>query len=318
MKGEKLMQNMEIVHNDIKTWQKETNEVIMELGLGMSLYFPRPFSEFKHYVLALWNQYLDFIGNETLTWARLGGGNKSQKMTKSTYKKIEQWLTGETEYGNICWISAHSGDIDCMGDFGFMLTGYGKANDEMDEEACHLEITFPLWFLEKHTSEKVMAILIKMANLIPFYAGVAGFVFKRSPYKFNLLLPLMETLSKKYLGIEITANDRLCYLADKGLPTVNWLTFIGKKHLNKAGGIKAISEKLPKSATITKLKYGIVVSASTEPSIGDTTQEIDSHFKSIKAVSKALESIQYKDARYAFDDMRMDGTQTVKYLNRLE
>ena len=89
----------------------EYDRRIMRLGLGLNLFFPRPFKDVREKIFELWQSYLKFIGKDVFTWARLGGGNKSRKVTSSTYKTIEQWLIGQKNYGDVCWITISDGDF---------------------------------------------------------------------------------------------------------------------------------------------------------------------------------------------------------------
>src|SRR4051794_29200871 len=93
----------------------EDDEQIMRLGLGMTLFFPRPFEAARTGVWELWQRYVAFVGKDKFTWARLGGGNRSRAVSTPVFRTIESWLTGQKDYGNTCWVSIHDGPMDCLG-----------------------------------------------------------------------------------------------------------------------------------------------------------------------------------------------------------
>lgn len=53
------------------------DERVMKLGIGLTLYFKRPFADVREGLGAFWLTYRHAVG-ERFTWARLGGGNRSR------------------------------------------------------------------------------------------------------------------------------------------------------------------------------------------------------------------------------------------------
>lgn len=291
-------------------------ERIMQLGVGMTLYFPRPFDAFRPALLEFWQQYLKAVEPKTFTWARLGGGNRSRVVGPAVFKTIEGWLSGTLDPGPTCWISLHDGAMDCMGSFGFNLTGRGRIRSEYDEESSYIDLTFPLALEDRLGTTGLADMLIKLAAEVPFLAGVAGYSFQRSPYKLNALLRPMLGLSNRFLGIEITAAERFDYLAERGVPTVNWLTFVGDKHLHRIGGLEALSAFLKGVSVVRPLPAGAVVISGDGPKLGDANRKSD-ELDAIRKAYQVLRPIQFVDEKYALDDMDFPGDLTVAWLTRL-
>jgi hypothetical protein len=291
-------------------------ELIMRLGVGFTLYFARPFKLVSPAILNLWKEYTSLVAPTTFTWARLGGGNRSRKAAPPVFRTIEAWLAGTKDYGDTCWISLHDGPFDCLGEHSFMLTGYPEPKDEFQENAGFLDIVFPVRVLDDWGSERLADALISLAAHVPFYCGVAGYVFHRSPYKFNATLETMGALSKRFEGVEISASERLCYLAPRGLTTVNWLTFVGVDHLARLGGEAELTGKLRSLSQITSLPHGIVVKTGETPVIGDRNKGHDD-LAELRKVYRVLQPAQFTDPVYAFHDLRFDGQQTIDWLTRL-
>lgn len=291
-------------------------ERIMQLGVGMTLYFPRPFQKFQKEILAFWHAYADLVGLKTFTWARLGGGNRSRAASPAVLKTIEAWLDGSKDPGETCWISLHDGPMDAIGKNSFMLTGEGDAETEWDEESSCIDVVFPVEMLQNMGSAAFADALIALAAHVPFEAGVAGYVFHRSPYKFHVTIAAMRALSKRFPGVEISAAERLAYLAGRGIPSVNWLTFVGATHLGKLGGVKLLAERLRGISDVLALPHGAVVKTGESPETGDRNRGDDA-LAPLRRAYGVLRAAQFVDEAYAFDDIRFPGDATVEWLTRL-
>jgi len=294
---------------------RQGEELIMTLGLGLTLYFPRPFSAVRKELLKFWCAYLEEVPPSTFTWARLGGGNRSRATSPAVFKTIASWLDGSKPAGDTCWISIHDGPMDAMGAHGFMLSGEGAAKSEYDEESGFVEMTFPLSLLTTSTPDELAEKFIRLASKVPFVAGVAGLTFQRSPYKFNALIEPMGVLSKRYLGVEISAAERLCYLAARGLPSVNWITFVGTSHLPKLGGFDKLATDLLGISTVAPLPFGVAVVTGKGPVLGDVERP-DDGVRALKRAYEVLRAAQFADEDYAFHGIRFPGDATVEWLTR--
>jgi hypothetical protein len=292
------------------------SELIMRLGLGMTLFVPRPFSTVREPMWGLWQDFLRLVGKEKLTWARLGGGNRSRAVTASTFRTIEAWLTGKKDYGKDCWISIHDGPMDCLGQYGFELEGLGEPVED-EEDVGFVDMGFPVEMLDTLGGPALADRLIALAAQVPFYCGVAGYIFSRSSYKFDAVIRQMAGLSRRFEGVEITASDREQYWAGKGLVSVNWVTFIGDPYLAELGGIKGLTEKLPAGCVVTPLAHGVAVRAGDVPLLGDKNTGKD-ELELWRKVYKVLKPVQFVDPIYEFDPFVFDGDRTAEWLQRLE
>lgn len=292
------------------------SEPIMKLGLGLTLYFPRPFQNILPSLHAFWADYLSFVPPDTFTWARLGGGNRSRPATQSTFSTIDGWLSGRLDPGSTCWISLSDGELDCMGAYGFHMTAEGAIKSEYDEEAGYVDLAFPLSVIDQFGLTAFADRLIQLASHLPFYAGVAGYSFQRSPYKLDALLEPIRTLSRRFAGVEITAAERFAYLAERGIPTVNWLTFVGQTHLKKVGGIAALATALEGKSEVRPLPAGTVVISGEGPTLGDVNSPT-TDLEPLRTAYAALRGAQFVDERYAIDDLDFPGNETTAWLTRL-
>jgi hypothetical protein len=295
---------------------KENDELKMRLGLGMTLFLPRPFSIARRGVQHLWQKYLQIVGTPTLTWARLGGGNRSRQVSPAVFKTIDEWLDGSKDYGTDCWISIHDGPFDCLGSTGFYLEGYGEVKPG-DNSVGFIEVYLPLSLLDLIGSRGVSKLFVDMASGATFLCGVAGYVFHHSPYAFSSVVPRMAALSSRFKGVEVMGNHRAAYWAGRGLPTVNWITFIGDGYVQKLGGQKVLKEHLPSQARVFELAHGLAVEAGDSPSLGDANRP-DDGLELWRRVYTVLKPVMFYSPTARFDSKAFDHERTVDWLTRLE
>lgn len=294
----------------------ENDELKLRLSIGLTLFLPRPFELVREGVFDLWNKYLDIVGNNSLTWARLGGGNRSRVFSPAVSKTIESWLNGSKSYGQHCWISAHDGPFDCLGTTGFLLEGYGEAK-ENDEDVGFLEVYFPLSLLDQIEPCKLAETLVNLTSKIPFLCGVAGYFFHHSPYATNDTMRQMSVLSERFSGVEISVNQRMCYWAGHGLTTINWITFVGEEYLARLGGLNVLKPKIPNSAVLWVLEHGVAIQAGNKPTVGDRNRQ-SNELIPLKEVYNLLKPIQFVDVDYSFSPSEFDSEKTVRWLTRFD
>lgn len=290
------------------------SKLIMHMGLGMTLFFPRPFSNVRDAMWDLWQKYLDLVGKEKLTWARLGGGNRSRVVNAATFRTIEAWMTGSKNYGKDCWISIHDGPMDCLGQYGFELEGLGDPGEGEEAVGC-LDMFFPVEWLDSVRGPVLAEQLVTLAEKVPFYCGMAGFVFHRSPHKYGSTIGKIAALSKRFEGVEISASHRESYWAAKGLVSINWITLLGDGLVAKLDGRSALSNRLPVGCEVSTLEHGIALRLGDVPLLGDKNTGKD-ELGLWRDVYQVLKPIQFVDTNYKFDPFEFDGDRTAEWLQR--
>lgn len=294
----------------------QDSELIMHLGLGLTLFFPRPFSDVRAAIWDLWQKYLLLVGKENFTWARLGGGNRSRAVNASTFRTIEAWLTGTKDYGKNCWISIHDGPMDGLGQYGFKLEGLGCPGEDEVDVNC-LDMRFPINWLDSVPGPALAEQLVSLVEKVPFYSGVAGFVFHHSPHMYSDTIGKMAALSKRFEGVEVSATNREKYWASKGLVSVNWITLLGDGLVAKLGGHNALPKKLPIDCKVVNLEHGVAVRSGDAPLLGDKNAGKD-ELKLWRNVYHVLKPLQFVEIIRGFDPFKFNGERTKEWLQRLE
>jgi len=291
----------------------ENGTPIMKLGLGMRLFFPRPFHKVRTSLKTLWDRYLEWVGKGTFTWARLGGGNRSRKVSESVFKTIDAWLTGKSDPGRTCWISISDGRMDDLGQNSFFLEGHERDGEDVN----FVELAVPVTLLDSVPADRLAEHFIDLAADVPFFSGVAGYWFHHSPYKQEACASSMATLSRRFKGVEVTFSDRMQFWAGKGLTTVNWITFVGNPFLKKLGGSGSLSDKLPKECVVRTVRGGVAIRCGPEPALGDTKAKRD-ELALWRKLYTVVKPVQFVDREYRFSLLHFNGDKTVEWLTRLD
>ncbi len=292
-------------------------EPAIRLAIGMELYFPRPMPQYREQVLEVWNRFLAWRGREVLTWARLGGGNKSRKMSKAAYKTIESWLDGSRPYGRICFITADSGGWEQIGEEAFRVEG---TDAELDVEAGYTTLNFVQLRVPLSTADDPDALaakLIELAAPLDFVCGTAGLMLHVTPFGLERLWKETRGMVTRFEGVEPDGVEKGQWRAYFGLTGINWLTFIGPAHLETLGGIDAVEAAAAAAPEVTaqRVGQGLVLRAGPRPRVGDRNKP-SAALDPYRAVHQLVGSALFLDEDYALSHEDFDGGATVEWLKR--
>jgi hypothetical protein len=289
----------------------------IRLSVGMDLFFMRPMAAYREQVLEVWNRFLAWRGTDTMTWARLGGGNKSRKMNKAAYKTIEAWLDGSRPYGQVCFITVENGEWEQIGSEAFRVEGDdGELSEERGDTTLNfVQIRGPLTAADD--PDALAAKLVELAAPLDFVVGTAGLMLHMSPFHNNQWWKEVRGLVTRFEGVEPDAAERSQYRALYGLTGVNWLTFVGPKHLEPLGGIGAVEAKAAAAPNVAvqRVGHGVVLRAGPRPRVGDRNKPSNA-LDPYREVYRIVEPALLLDATYSIGWKDFDGAATVEWLQR--
>ena len=288
-------------------------ELELQLSVGLVLFFGRGMDVYGKQVLGLWEDLLAWRGRDAFSWARLGGGNKSRKMDTAAYRTVEAWLSGTKPFGTTCWIEIHGGAWEEIGAHSFAMDGRSVG----DKRVSALDVRLPVDVLLEESMDALAERLCRLAGQLDFLGGTAGLMLHATPFDRQRLWPEMKKMVMRYEGIEPDIVEDGEYTADLGLTGVNWLTFIGKKYLDKLGGRDTVRAMARERANVGvyDLANGLALRAGPQPRLGDRNKpnaDLDAYREAYDIVKPAI----FADPRYAFDDEFFDGDETVAWLHR--
>jgi hypothetical protein len=288
-------------------------ETELQLSFGLVLHFSRDMAVHGPEVKALWDELLDWRGRQVFTWARLGGGNKSRKMDAAAYRTIDAWLSGTKSFGTTCWIEVHGGNFEEIGPHSFALDGRGAS----EEAVSAVDVRLPFDISATEGGAALVKRLISLAGHLEFLNGSAGYMLHATPFGRQDLWPEMKKLVNRYLGIEPDIVEDGEWTADKGLTGVNWLTFVGAKHLVSLGGAGAVKRaaKGREGVTCLDVGSGVVLRAGAEPKLGDRNKrlaDLDPYREVYEIVKPAI----FAHPDYPFDKQHFDADETIQWVHR--
>lgn len=290
---------------------------VLRLALGLTLYFPRPMREHRAQVLRTWQRLLDWRGRDSFTWARLGGGNKTRKMNPAAYRTIESWLDGTRTYGLDCSIMAHGGAWETIGDHAFTVLGKDRPAQPGDTRVNFVDIRLPLGALSEAGPDALYSRICALAEPLDFLAGTAGLMLQASPFERDDLWSLMKALVVRYEGVEPDMAEQGRWFAAEGIPGVNWLTFVGAAHLERLGGLEAVTVAARQydGLAVGAVGAGLVVRAGDHPRLGDRNIPSDD-LRPYAGAFHLLEPALSADPDREFDEDEFDAGATAAWLRR--
>jgi hypothetical protein len=291
------------------------NQVELELSVSLVLFFGHGMSVYGKQVLAAWNEFLRWRGREAFTWARLGGGNTTRKMDASAYRTIDAWLNGSKPCGKTCWIDTYGGPYEELGPHAFAV----EVSTAPDRQVSAVDFRLPLSVLTEESADQLMARLCGLAAPIDFLCGTGGYMLHAVEWSRERHWPTMKSLVTRYEGVEPDNVEDGEYTATFGLTGVNWLTFIGPKHLERLGGIDGLETAARAAAGVTPYRVGsgLALRAGERPALGDRNLGPDaSGLAAYREVYELVKPAIFADPVYRFSPQYFNGEETVAWMHR--
>ena len=106
--------------------------------------------------------------------------------------------------------------------------------------------------------------------------------------------PAVTPIAERFPGLEVEALPGHLKFLDKGIKGINWLTILGERWVEAAGGLDCLRAQLD-DRTFPFYRYdgGLMIQAGPKPQIGDVrTNRWPTHYI---ALAKVLKKIQIQD-----------------------
>lgn len=137
-------------------------------------------------------------------------------------------------------------------------------------ETNPFRMEFPFDVLDQAGVEEFIAFLIRIAEMLPFQSGNAGYAFQRDmTHERDAALAVVRLLPR-YHGFDPSYAHASLRMKDR-TPSAHWINLLNRKMVAKLGGVKAVKAALP-AADIREFETGVLIRSAKTPPIGDVNR----------------------------------------------
>ncbi|HVK70363.1 MAG TPA: type VI immunity family protein [Polyangium sp.] len=287
------------------------------LGWLATVFFENPWTRpVREAVAELGEHYIEQF-REHLVWAQHTKTARMYPMAKNRVPTPGQWLP-QHEDGESWWFGFHGGEKEDDAS-AFQVCALGS--DDVVKDLGYFHVRLPLLWFKSHPGSFPEFVRPICQKLRPA-SGRAGIGF---------LLPLsvegqihgealVTPLASRFPGIEVDSPTSDCFQLHDGIRGVNWLTILGDRWVEAAGGRDYLRIRLDEP-TFPFYPYdgGLMIQAGPKPQIGDTTRGLwPEHYVTLHKVLKKIQIKTYTRFHMGGPGPRMDQPATLAWLFRFD
>jgi len=258
-------------HSNAFALRDERGQVFLRIGLSATLYFERGTSAEKRMHVAKCFNLFRRIADRNLRFMTNLSGDSWRRINERRILKFNEFLQSSMP-------EISSWNFSCQGgmnaheasefQFNVFATGFERS-------LSYLQMILPMsWLTTPQGSFRDL--VIDVCKILQPYHGYGGFAFIESS---DIELeyygqPLVYALARRFPGIEV---DRpLVHLShlNAGIKSVNWLTVLCLRWVDKMGGLAALRRILPTTFVFHDLGASLIIQAGSRPQIGDRNQQL--------------------------------------------
>ena len=244
-------------------------------------------------------------------WYRTENMTRSKKVTSKVLESVKDWFSARfpdrEEYG-LTLLSAESSE-----GVGPWSLSFRIEPPLLKFKSGYFQCSFPLTTLNE--AEKFVAIVTSLADALPFRSGHAGYGVV---YDEGDMSPAREAQIRawhnRFPGLDARDLAISGGAFRSGIKGPSWLTLLDPAFVASLGGLGKIRKALPREATVTEGRHGVMIQAGTRPTLGDRNRQED--VSVLRAVNKVLRPIRIKDDIIMRPFRDADGTR--EWLERLD
>lgn len=287
------------------------------IGWLATVFFENPWTRpVREAVAELGERYIQQF-REHLVWAQHIKTARVYRIEKNRVPTPGQWLP-QHEDGESWWFGFHGGEQEDDAS-AFQVSAFGS-NDAV-KYLGYFHVRLPLsWFAEHQGSfpEFVLPICKRLRPLSG-YGGI-GFLQPLTTEGQIEGQALVTPLASRFPGVEVDTPTNHCFQLHDGIKGVNWLTILGDRWIEAAGGRDYLRIRLDEP-TFPFYPYdgGLMIQAGPKPQIGDTTRDLwPEHYVTLHKVLKKIQIKTYTRFHMGGPGPRMDQSATLAWLFRFD
>jgi hypothetical protein len=279
--------------------REQDGEVYAKLCLDLTIYWRGSAFDRVDGILHFYERAMKEIGS-ALKFYETGTMSGAKPLRKDALEMLPTWL-GKKRRRDIYMLNLESGAHRAEpSDRNF----YFAADEEDDEPLGVMRLALPIDRAKKPDDYvKLVEDLVRDLNFESGHAGYALNWDSRGDMAGEALMHMMA-VAGRYYGVDLFELDvtlvSMRQTKPAGIKCVNWLTLLGTELAALAGGVDALTTKLPKPCRVVPLPTGILIRAGDRPTLGDRQENAD--LSAYAAVGRVLAPFRFVNHQPLFGD----------------
>lgn len=296
------------------TFREPSGRIVAQIGYQATLYFEHGTSTSVRQGIGTCLDLFELVSRPHLRWMTNPTGDRWEEFDTARADAFRKRLNYPTDANwEMHW---HAGQrLEDASEFQFEV--YACA----PESGTFSYLRFALPLGDPMLTPKPFSNLVgQCCDALKPAHGYGGFTFLESQ---DLAVrsktqPLICSLARRFPGIDVDRPPvHLLHVAN-GIKGVNWLTFLGARWLNSAGGRAVLRAALPDAFVFQDCGDGLLIQAGPRPQIGDRNQKL--WITLYPELSRLLKPIRIRNHRPLdfYGPNRFDEERTEEWLARFD
>jgi hypothetical protein len=288
----------------------------LKIGLLATVFFEQAWTRpVREAVTDVAESYIQEF-REHLRWARHPKTANIHPINSKRVRRPREWLP-QHEDGKSWYFGFHGGEgNEAVSDF--QVSAYGP-NDAWKDGLGFFQVYLPLlWFAEHPgTFPELVLRICQRIKPVSGYGGI-GLLERLDIRARHRAESMVQPLATRFPGLEIESFTASALSVREGIKGVNWLTILGERWLEAAGGLDYLRARLDDNFTFSRYDGGLMIQAGPKPQIGDA--EMNRWPKHYITLAKVLKKIHVTD-HWAFHfggPGRMDHDASLAWIFRFD
>lgn len=295
--------------------QTNNGRPALRIGLLSTLFFEEPWTRAVRGAVADAAEGYIQLAREHLRWTKQPKTARLYPISARRVPSPGEWLPNHKD--GVSWEFGLHGGVEQYDASDFQVSGLGSNN--ISRRLGFLQIHLPLTWPDEHgsTFPDIVLDLCKRIKPLSGYGGI-GILEALDLATRDRFQPAVRPVAERFPGVEIENRTAHTTWLKDGIKGVNWLTILGDRWVQAAGGLEYLRMRLDDNFTFYPYDGGLMIQAGYKPQIGDARANLwPKHYVTL---AKVLKKIQISDHRpfHLGGPGRMDQEASMAWLFRFD
>jgi hypothetical protein len=288
----------------------------LTFGLFATFYLEQPWTRPVRQAVADEGERYIALVRDSLIWTQDPKTASLYRINKARVAMPGQWLPGHEDGKS--WFFGLHGAEDEDGASAFQVSALGLTHHR-DDLVGYFRFALPLDWFVTHSGSLPELVLDVCKRLRPLsgYAGI-GLLMPITFEGCNMLgRGVLGPMAKRFPGVEVDDPSTTCIHAAHGIKGVNWLTILGDRWVQEAGGLDYLRIRLDEpNFPFYPFDGGLMIQAGQRPQVGDAERGLWP--TQYVTLAKVLRKIQVKDHYQLFASGIFNKEETREWIYRFD